>query len=337
MNILNKINLQKRSYHKQLLFVILLFLINTSFAQITRVEYIAKYKKLAILEMKRTGIPASITMAQALLESNNGNSKLAKRAKNHFGIKCHSSWEGKTYHKDDDKKDECFRKYSTVKESYLDHSEFLKKKRYAALFELKKTDYKGWARGLKKAGYATNSRYSSLLISIIQENKLYELDTLKSKKRLKEEKVKVIKDKNKEIKTREKAGTKTSEKTIDNFAIDNKSHSIILNNRVKYVIVKKGDTFKSINTEFDLISWQLPKYNELERDAILKEGQILYLQPKRNKAAVGKMIHIVKESETLYSISQLYAIKLKKLLKYNFLSKKSQINVGDKLYLRNPK
>jgi len=343
MNNYRILNMKSNTYSKQLLFVIFLLLFNSIYAQITREEYIAKYKSLAISEMKRTGIPASITMAQAILESNNGNSKLAKRAKNHFGIKCHSSWQGKTYHKTDDKRHECFRKYSSVKESYLDHSEFLLRDRYSALFKLEKTDYKGWARGLKKAGYATNNRYSSLLISIIQENKLYELDTLKKSKSTKEKKEK-SKIENESRKSNSKKETKEATKVIknkqaqtDDFIIDNKAHTIKTNNRVKYIIVKKGDSFNSLNKEFDLMTWQLPKYNELKKGAILTEGQMLYLQPKRSKAAIGKMTHIVKEGETLYSISQLYAVKLKKLLKYNMLSDKSIVKAGYEIYLRNPK
>jgi hypothetical protein len=159
------------------LVVICLFCVGTLSAQnMSRAEYIAKYKDLAIAEMNQYGIPASITLAQGVLESGDGNSELARKAKNHFGIKCHSSWEGKKVYHDDDEAQECFRKYPTVAASYRDHSVFLQKARYAALFELSITDYKGWAKGLRKAGYATNPKYADLLIKIIEDNQLYVYD-----------------------------------------------------------------------------------------------------------------------------------------------------------------
>jgi hypothetical protein len=142
----------------------------------TRDEYIDKYKDEAIYQMKKYKIPASITLAQGILESGNGNSELAKKSNNHFGIKCHSDWQGERVYHDDDKKNECFRKYSKVRDSYDDHSEFLLRSRYAALFEYALTDYKSWAKGLMKAGYATNPNYSKHLIKIIEENQLHKLD-----------------------------------------------------------------------------------------------------------------------------------------------------------------
>lgn len=144
--------------------------------RMTRTEYIATYKKIARKEMKKHGIPASITLAQGILESGDGNSVLARKAKNHFGIKCTSDWHGRTMHRDDDKPNECFRRYRKASDSFHDHSAFLKRKRYSRLFELDRDDYKGWAYGLRKAGYATNPKYPQLLISIIEKNKLYKYD-----------------------------------------------------------------------------------------------------------------------------------------------------------------
>tara|TARA_B100000900_G_scaffold410039_1_gene427018 strand:- start:12959 stop:13825 length:867 start_codon:yes stop_codon:yes gene_type:complete len=159
------------------LVIILFFLTSFIAAQdMSRTEYIFKYKDLAVAEMNQYGIPASITLSQGVLESGNGNSELARKAKNHFGIKCHSSWEGKKVYHDDDEAQECFRKYPTVAASYRDHSVFLQKARYANLFELAITDYKGWAKGLKKAGYATNPEYPELLIKIIENNQLQQYD-----------------------------------------------------------------------------------------------------------------------------------------------------------------
>ena len=174
---------------RSLLFTFTFLLSTLLFAQagskrMTRAEYIATYKDDAIEEMQRTGIPASITLAQGILESGDGNSALARYAKNHFGIKCHSDWKGPTFTMDDDAKDECFRKYRKVIESYKDHSAFLTgRNRYAFLFELKITDYKGWAKGLKKAGYATNPKYPDLLIGIIEKNELYKFDDPKAHKK----------------------------------------------------------------------------------------------------------------------------------------------------------
>ena len=160
----------------RLVLFLLLFSFQLSAQNMTRNEYIDKYKDEAIYQMKKYKIPASITLAQGILESGDGNSELAKKSNNHFGIKCHSDWKGERVYHDDDKKDECFRKYNKVRDSYDDHSEFLLRPRYAALFEYALTDYKSWAKGLKKAGYATNPNYAKHLIKIIEENELHKLD-----------------------------------------------------------------------------------------------------------------------------------------------------------------
>ena len=305
---------------------VILSLSTNVFSQITREEYIKKHKALAISEMERFNIPASITMAQALLESDNGNSKLASRANNHFGIKCHNSWKGKKFHQDDDAKDECFRKYKTVKESFRDHSEFLQKERYSDLYKLDKTNYKGWARGLKKAGYATNSRYPQLLISIIEENDLNKLDLITkrdaNKKKPKEKKKR--KEKEKKVKTN------TNDKTINIKS----THQIRLNNRVKYIMTEDGDNLEELNKELNLLSWQLAKYNEITLETILNPGSIIYLQPKRNKAETGKNIHHVIYGESMYEISQKYAVKLNKLLEINLMIEGSEPKEGDIIYLR---
>jgi flagellum-specific peptidoglycan hydrolase FlgJ len=162
----------------KILLFIFSFCLASAFASNTPEQYIALYKNDAIKEMKEYGVPASITLAQGMLESSNGNSALAVKANNHFGIKCHSDWTGDTYHMDDDEKNECFRKYPNVLDSYRDHSKFLKERsRYAALFTLKITDYKGWAEGLKAAGYATNPKYPQLLVNLIERYQLYIYDS----------------------------------------------------------------------------------------------------------------------------------------------------------------
>ncbi len=296
--------------------------------KMTRQNYIDKYADFAVKEMKRSGVPASITLAQGMLESGNGNSELARKAKNHFGIKCHSSWKGKTFKMDDDAKDECFRVYRTVLESYKDHSDFLRKySRYASLFELKITNYKGWAKGLKKAGYATNPKYANRLITIIEDNNLHLYDKgSKPKTNSKHEK------ENKEIKKRNKRPVGN-----DNFVINPYGRDIKKINRIKYITIKKGDTFYKIATEFDMMLWQLYKYNDLSKDAILNEGQALYIQPKRNKADIGNDFYTVKKGDTMYSISQKFGVKINKLYRKNLIKDGTEPGIGDKIWLRKNK
>ena len=301
------------------------------FAQkrITRAEYIAEYSEIAVKEMKLTGIPASITLAQGCLESDDGNSTLAREANNHFGIKCHSSWTGKKVYQDDDAKGECFRKYSSARESFKDHSDFLKNgKRYAFLFELKSHDYKRWAKGLREAGYATNPKYPDLLIKIIEDNKLYEFD--KGYRKNQETDTSTTK-KPREKKNRQHLGDP------DNFGISISGYDVRLNNRVKYIIVKEGDNPDKLARSMDMFAWEILRYNDLTKDSVLKKGQVLYIQPKRNKAEFGKNTHIVKEGETLYSLSQFYAVKLKKLRQKNNFTENYKIKEGDELYLRKRK
>ncbi len=292
---------------------ILFFLFITGFfplqAQITeaRILYIEKYKELAISEMKRTGIPASITLAQGLLESDNGNSRLARKANNHFGIKCHDSWEGGRIYHDDDAKGECFRRYKSVYDSYKDHSHFLTKaSRYAFLFELKPDDYKRWARGLKKAGYATDPTYARRLIKIIEENELYKYD-----------------------------GDYDEDKDLFyTVKQTEKPHEIRTVNRRDYIIAKEGDTYIDIAKTYEMMKWEVYKYNDLPKDADITPGQRIFIQPKRNKAARGNKFHYVKEGETMYTISQQYAIKLKKLYKRNDMNPGEPIEPGQKIWLR---
>ncbi len=287
----------------------------------SRQQYINKYKTTAINEMKRSGVPASITLAQGILESNNGNSTLAVKANNHFGIKCHDNWNGKRYYHDDDRPNECFRKYKNADKSFRDHSDFLTKhRRYAFLFELKTTDYKSWARGLKKAGYATHSKYDKLLIKIIEENELYKFD-------------------NKKYKPKEDftAPAPVLADNVDDYSINPFGNEIKTCNRVDYVIVKDADTFVSIAERHELRPWQLYKYNELPLDATLIPGTRMYLQPKRRKAAVGYKYHTIKPGENMYIISQKYGIKLKSLYKINNSEYNREPEIGYTISLRKKK
>ncbi len=289
-------------------------------SKMTRQEYIETYKSIAMEEMERTGIPASITLGQGILESGDGNSKLARKANNHFGIKCHDNWNGRKIRHDDDARNECFRRYKNPEESYKDHSDFLTgTSRYAFLFKLDPEDYKDWAKGLKKAGYATSPSYAKRLIDIIEANQLYQYDQ------------DVIAS----------AGTKSFGKNnnekiagVDENMSGKDQRQVLINNRVKYIIAKSGDTFDKLADEFDKLSWELPKYNELAEDSPLTIGERIYLQPKRNKAAAGDKYHIVQEGETMYSISQNYGVKLEKLYEKNNLTPGTEPKTGQKLSLR---
>jgi hypothetical protein len=283
--------------------------------KITREEYIQTYKELAMQEMERVRIPASVTLAQGILESGDGNSTLARKANNHFGIKCHD-WKGKTIRQDDDEKNECFRKYKSVEHSYRDHSDFLvTRKRYSALFELEMDDYEGWARGLKKAGYATSPSYAQSLIKLIEEHNLQQYDE------------QVLAG------TGGKGKHKSSFETVEYAG----GRKLKYNNRVKYVLAREGDSFYDLSEELDLFQWQLPKYNDLPADHVFAEGDRVYLQPKRNKAEAGKKIHIVQEGQDLFEISQLYAIKLEKLALRNAIGVGDSLTVGQELLLRGKK
>jgi len=291
MNCKMKINLV-------LSFIMLISFSEISSQNLTRKQYITKYSSLAVKQMRQYKIPASITLAQGILESNNGNSKLALKANNHFGIKCHG-WEGKKIFEDDDKKNECFRKYKSPLESFKDHSIFLNKySRYAFLFDYKITDYKSWARGLKKAGYATNKKYPELLIKIIEDNKLNIYD----------------------------------DKDVEIEFISEIRNIYMHPNRIKYVKSENQDTYITIAKNLNIKLWQLQKYNDSKETNILAEGTIVFIQPKRKKGKVK--VHTYNKNESLISISQFYGVKLKSLKKRNDLILKKGLNSGDKLRLR---
>ncbi len=280
--------------------------------RMSRHEYFETYKDIAIREMERSGVPASITLAQGALESGNGNSRLARSGNNHFGIKCHNDWTGKKIHEDDDKKNECFRKYSSAEESYRDHSDYLRAKtRYAFLFDLNITDYKGWARGLKKAGYATSPTYAEALIKIIEEHNLTIYD-------------------------RQTAKSLESPQRAKKARVEASSRPILERNRVKYIVARTGDTFDGIAGELGKLPWELPKYNDVRNPDSLFQGQIVYIQPKRNKAEAGKNTHTLQKGETMYMISQLYAIKLERLYALNNLNPGTLVSEGTVLQLRKP-
>ena len=296
----------KHTMKKLKLFLILIISCLTLQAQTRNKQYedyIKKYRELAVEEMKKYHIPASITLAQGLLESGAGQSTLARKSNNHFGIKCGSDWRGKTVSHDDDARGECFRAYKHPKESYEDHSKFLAgRSRYASLFKLKITDYKGWARGLKKAGYATNPRYADQLIGIIE---LYELHKYDEKNYLKW----IKKNPN--------------------------PHQTYIANDLLYIVVRVGDSWKSISKEFDISQKKLRKYNDLYKGYALQVGDILYLEKKNKKADKEHIVHVLRAGESMYSVSQKYGIRLKNLYKMNKMdADDSAPEVGTILRLR---
>lgn len=267
--------------------------------------YIEKWHKVAVAEMQQYGIPASITLAQGILESGSGLSYLATEANNHFGIKCHRGWTGKKVYRDDDAKDECFRAYGDAKESFRDHSLFLKNRsRYAFLFELKPTDYEEWAQGLKKAGYATDKNYPERLIDLIERYRLHQYDL---------------------------KGFDTEALSKDEYLELFVSESA---NNVEYVIAREGDTWERLAFLTDKKPEDLLEYNELRYDALIEAGQVVYLQPKRRRAHRDFDYHTVSPGETMYEISQKYAVRLEKLYQRNEMYVGEQPEPGTRLELR---
>jgi hypothetical protein len=298
-------------------------------SKMTVEEYIEQYKDIAMDEMKKHHIPASIKLAQGILESSSGNSNLAIHAKNHFGIKCHKGWTGPTYHQDDDEKDECFRKYGSAEDSYRDHSQFLMTRdRYKGLFELEVTDYKGWAKGLKDAGYATNPRYPELLIRIIEENELYLFDTGKGIKKHKDEKN--IEPGSPNPGTLEPATPENFPGPPSVFDIAGRAGNdrvVFVNNGAKFILAREGDDFYRVAEEFGIYGWQIRSYNELKKTDALIPGEKVYLEKKGSKAAVAR--HQVAGGEDLRMISQAYGIRMKALVRRNGIDRSAKLQEGD--------
>ena len=273
-------------------------------------NYFDQYKDIAIQEMLKWKIPASITLAQGVFESGAGRSTLAVSANNHFGIKCHD-WTGKRTYKDDDEQGECFRVYDNALQSYEDHSRFLAEKpRYRSLFSLNITDYKGWARGLKAAGYATNPLYADKLIQIIELYQLYKYDQATSYDKF-----------------------MARHNSMDKPSQGGTLHRIYIYNGNYYLRARQGDSFKSIGQEVGISYRKLARYNERNKKDQLQEGEVIYLKKKRSKAekSFKNRPHIVKAGESLYSISQMYGVRLKSIYKKNNLSPDYQLRVGDRI------
>ena len=306
----------------------LLLCAGTAWGQkMTRAQYIEKYADIAVREMKATGIPASITLAQGCLESGNGNSTLATKANNHFGIKCHNNWKGKTIRHDDETRNECFRSYPSADESFRDHSDFLRyRDRYAFLFDLEPTDYKGWAYGLQKAGYATARTYAASLIQIIEENELYRYDKLDAVAR-------------KELPPTPMEAEKSAVfKPLPGhkFYTASLSREIRTTNGVPWIKARKGDTYASLAKEYNLFTLELLHFNDRTRQVPLYEGEVVYLEAKKRESARNLDKHVVEEGETMRDLAQRYAVKMKKLYQYNHLRPGAQPEPGTILLLRKP-
>jgi LysM repeat protein len=263
-------------------------------------------------------IPASITLAQGILESGTGQSHLAVKGNNHFGIKC-TDWSGEKMYHDDDLKGECFRVYKNAEESFVDHSLFLKhRSRYSILFDLEVTDYKAWAKGLRKTGYATDPNYSDRLIAIIEDLKLYELDgkTSLPVEARKEKDLKKISDK---LDENQIAPTKITINKNPKVYHNAKKHEVfILNKRTQYIVARAGDTYYRISVEFGMHLWELRRYNDFgPRKDVLESGDIIYLTPKSKKSIKKSSLKVNESEVALWSISQTEGIKLKSLEKKN--------------------
>ncbi len=276
-------------------------------------RYINRYAPMAVDQMERYGVPASITLAQGLLESRAGTSRLATEGNNHFGIKCGSAWRGRYMLMTDDAPNEKFRVYRNAAESYEDHSRFLRQnQRYASLFNLRLTDYRGWAKGLKRAGYATSPTYASALINLIERYDLHSYD--KGNK-------KASKQAEKKEKLQDRAGY---------------LHPVRRCNGQYYIVAREGDTFASLAQLMGLKEKKLRAYNDVDDDYRLTRGSIVYLGKKRKKAssAMKRRYHVMADGESLYSIAQHYGIRLSSLCKMNPIPGGYHFRVGDEIKIK---
>lgn len=292
--------------------------------------YIAQFKDIAISEMKRSGVPASITLAQGILETENGNSELVKKSNNHFGIKCKSTWTGEKVSHDDDANGECFRAYTSANESYKDHSDFLKaNKRYSALFNLDPADYAGWAKGLKKAGYATNPRYPDLLIKYIEQYDLQQYSLIALNKLTDTDIAKA--DDNKGIAPVEVAiQNPVSENDIT--VSENNAEKITSINKIKCIFAKKGTSLLVIANKHNISLSKLMEFNDMNEEGLLAGDQFIYLEKKAKSGE--KEFYILQQGETLYDAAQKNAVQLKYLLEYNKLNADTKLDSKTKLFLQ---
>lgn len=280
-------------------------------------SYIDQYYDLAQKQQQEHKIPASIVLAQGLLESSAGQSDFAKQSNNHFGIKCNNNWTGDKIYHDDDAKGECFRKYDRVLDSYEDHSTFLKSRpRYASLFYLNPTDYEGWAHGLKKAGYATDPAYGYKLVSIIEDYNLHRFD---------------LGDK---VVGAPKSPTVIKHRASMGSIQALTSHAVFRVHKVQCVTSYIGDTYAMIAEEFGITENKIRAYNEVGSTDSLTVGTRVFIEPKKNKAPTAYETHVVQDGESMYSIAQYYAIKVQNLYLLNNMPFADGASFGQVLKLR---
>ena len=292
-------------------------------------QYIDTYKDIAIAEMKRSGIPASITLAQGILETESGNSDLVKKSNNHFGIKCKSSWTGESVTHTDDAPNECFRKYSSAWDSYKDHSDYLKNtSRYASLFQLSATDYKGWAYGLKRAGYATNPRYPEILISNIEKYNLQQYNDPSYTNAIAFDAGKLV-DEKKRQKIIAMAPVIEIKNTNNNSSAK-KARTYF--NSLKAVFAVKQTSLLAIATNNDIPLVKLLEYNDLKIDGLLNATQWIYLEKKPKQG--NRDFYIALQNESLYDVSQTNAVQLQYLMQYNQMQENATVKTGKKIMLR---
>lgn len=304
------------------------------FGQTAQQDYIKRYAEMAVREMYRSGVPASITLAQGMLESGNGLSELAVKGNNHFGIKCHKGWTGKTITHDDDRKGECFRRYSSPEESFRDHSDFLRyRDRYSFLFDYKVTDYKSWAYGLKKAGYATDPAYPKKLIRIIEEYGLHEYDrksagwrsgsvsreVKNSAQRNEKVPAEVIGQSLPKAPSQLEHDEMLSDERREQFSFS-LTRPVYTRNGVPFVYAEEGDTYERLASQYGLFPREILKFNDVWTSDGLKPGDVVYLRGKKRHAAKGLDKHVMEAGETLAEISQRYAVKLSRIYKLNGFS-----------------
>ena len=314
---------------KTILAAIALLFIVAGTADTPQQTYIKKYSALAVEEMYRTGVPASITLAQGLLESGCGLSQLAVNGNNHFGIKCHNTWEGARVYHDDDRKGECFRKYDSPEESFRDHSDFLRyRDRYKFLFDLELADYQGWAHGLRKAGYATDPKYPEKLIRLIEEHALYVYDSQKPAAKTFHEDPAIPASPARIEQAKPLTGR---QREVFRFALSRQMYS---QNGVPFVYAAEGETYEDIARANNLFVKELLKFNDLKKSKELKAGEAVYLQKKKRRAQKGLDRYVSEGEAGLWEISQRFAVRLDDICRLNGISKDHVLREGDILNLR---
>ena len=335
---------------------------SSEWVRMTREEYIMRWRHLAIENMEVYGIPASITMGQAILESGFGNGYLARVANNHFCIKCKSTWEGGRVYHDDDAKGECFRAYPTVADSFQDHAEFLNNgQRYDFLFAYDATDYKSWAKGLKLAGYATAKDYAERLIRVIEDSQLYLLDQKDGIKLYDEYMAKrfgidpesIARKYAPEVQERDMQRVEEvveirevhdkrlahADMGVDpnNYRVtmgSHKGYNVYLTNGAHYIVAHSGDTFERLGDLFDIPTATLRKFNDMKGDEQPKGGMVIYIERKASRWEGDEIMHTVADGESLYDISQLYGIRLVQLTKMNRMRATEKLSAGQKIRVK---